>query len=147
MLYALMMVIFRPIVAKYLDCYPEHYFFYPSIVLYTVGMLILSQANSVSIILISGIILGLSYGVLNPCLQNIVMKQTAPQKSGAATATFFFFSDFGYGVGSFVLGFIANFSDYRTMYIASAIVSFVSLIFYYLFYHIRKSHATVSIQK
>lgn len=134
-LYAVMIVGFRPFVAKLLDRFPDHYFFYPSIILFGAGMLLLSQAHQAWMILVAGMMMGFSYGILNPCLQNIVIKQVSITRSGAATATFFLFSDLGYGVGSYCLGLFASLSNYRTMYISSAIVAFLAIIIYWLFHH------------
>src|SRR4051812_14713817 len=62
-LYAVMIVGFRPFVAKLLDRFPDHYFFYPSIILFGAGMLLLSQAHQAWVILVSGMMMGLSYGI------------------------------------------------------------------------------------
>lgn len=134
-LYAVMIVGFRPFIAKLLDRYPDHNFFYPSIILFVAGMLLLSQAHQAWMILVAGMMMGFSYGILNPLLQNIAIKQVPIKRSGAATATFFLLSDLGYGVGSYFLGLIASFSNYRTMYMGSAIIAFMAIVVYWLFHH------------
>ncbi|MEC2056077.1 MFS transporter [Peribacillus psychrosaccharolyticus] len=134
-LYAVMIVGFRPFIAKLLDRYPDQYFFYPSIILFGTGMLVLSQANHAWMVLTAGVMMGFSYGILNPCLQNIAIKQVSITRSGAATATFFLLGDLGYGVGSYCLGLFASLTNYRTMYIGSAIIAFLSIIVYWLFHH------------
>ena len=134
-LYAVMIVGFRPFVAKLLDRFPDHYFFYPSIIMFGAGMLLLSQAHQAWMILVAGMMMGLSYGILNPCLQNIAIKQVPIARSGAATATFFLLGDLGYGVGSYCLGLFASLSNYRTMYIGSAIIAFLSIVVYWFFHH------------
>lgn len=142
-LYAVMIVGFRPFIAKFLDRFPAHYFFYPCILLFSGGMFLLSQSTTAAMLLLSGIIMGFSYGILNPCLQNLVIKQVPIERSGAATATFFLMMDLGYGVGSYCLGLFASFSNYRTMYVASAVIALLAIIIYLVFYH-RKSVATLS---
>jgi len=143
--YALMIVVFRPAVAKLFDRFKEHYLFYPSIIVFTAGMFLLSQAHSVGTILISGIIMGLSYGILYPCFQGLAIKQSPAARSGAATATFFLLSDLGYGLGSYFMGFTAFISSYRIMYTFAAVISLISIVVYFIFHHIpEKKHQSVS---
>ena len=146
--YALMIVVFRPVVAKLFDRFNEHYLFYPSIIVFTIGMFLLSQAHSVATILISGILMGLSYGILFPCFQRLAIKQSPAVRSGAATATFFLLNDLGYGLGSYFMGFTASISSYRIMYAFAAVISLVSIIAYFFFHHIpEKKYQSVSTTK
>lgn len=129
--FAIMIVAFRPIVAKLLDKCKEQYLFYPSILLFAIGMFILSQAHSASIILISSVFMGLSYGILYPLFQGLSIKQSPINRSGAATATFFLLNDIGYGLGSYFMGVTASISNYRTMYIVAGIIALSSAIAYF----------------
>lgn len=142
--FALMIVVFRPVVAKLFDRFKEHYIFYPSIIVFTIGMFLLSQAHSVTIILIAGILMGLSYGILFPCFQGLAIKQSPAVRSGAATATFFLLNDLGYGLGSYFMGFTASICSYRIMYVFAAVISLVSLVIYLFLYHFPdKKHQSV----
>ncbi|MGX9134200.1 MFS transporter [Rummeliibacillus sp. JY-2-4R] len=134
--YALMIVLFRPVVAKLFDSFNEHYLFYPSIIVFTIGMFLLSQAHSVMTILIAGILMGLSYGILFPCFQGLAIKQSPAVRSGAATATFFLLNDLGYGLGSYFMGFTASISSYRMMYVFAAVISLVTVVIYFFLHHI-----------
>ncbi|KGR78626.1 MFS transporter [Ureibacillus sinduriensis] len=143
--FALMIVVFRPIVGKAFDKYKEHYLYYPSILLFGVGLLILSQAHSGKMVLLSALLMGIGYGALFSCFQALTVKLSPVHRRGIATATFLLFFDLGYGVGSYFMGLIASFVNYGTMYAIAGIISLLSVILYYLFHH--RPQAKQPIQK
>ena len=129
-IYGVMIVGFRPFIAKLFDRLAPSVFFYPSILLFIGGMVLLGFATTNWMVIASGVLMGLSYGVLNPLLQNLTIQQVPVERIGAATATFFLMCDLGYGIGSYLLGIFAAATDYRMMFIGSASVSFISLLVY-----------------
>ncbi|WP_208607639.1 MFS transporter [Paenibacillus pectinilyticus] len=133
--FALMIVAFRPLIGKVFDTYNEHFLYYPGIVLFAVGMLLLSQANSGTMVLVAGVIMGLGYGALLPCFQALAMKLAPEHRRGSATGTFFLLFDLGYGIGSYVMGFIASVADYRMMYVVAGLVPLLSAALYYVLHH------------
>ncbi|MER2107700.1 MAG: MFS transporter [Solibacillus sp.] len=133
-------ILSRPLIARALDCVSSHLLFYPSILFFVTGMVLLSQATTILTVLVSSIFMGASYGLLNPFLQNIIVKQVPLKRSGAATATFFLFSDLGYGTGSYILGLTASFTNYEMMYLLSATVSFCAILIYWIYYHRKETH-------
>ncbi|QAY67266.1 MFS transporter [Paenibacillus protaetiae] len=137
--FALMIVLFRPVIGKIFDKYKEHYLYYPGIALFIAGMLLLSQAHSGTMVLIDGVIMGIGYGALLPCLQTLAMKLAPEHRRGSATGTFFLMFDLGYGFGSYFMGLIASFTDYRVMYVVAGIVPMLSALGYYVLHHRRQS--------
>jgi MFS family permease len=133
--FAIMIVLFRPIIGKVFDKYNEHLLAYPGILLFAIGMLLLSQANSGTVILMAGIIMGVGYGALISCFQTLAMKLAPGHRRGAAIGTFFLLFDLGYGFGSYFMGLIASFTDYRMMYEVAGIITFLSIAVYYLTHH------------
>lgn len=133
--FALMIVVFRPLIGKVFDTYNEHYLYYPGIVLFAVGMLLLSQSHSGMMVLIAGLIMGIGYGALLPCFQALAMKLAPEHRRGSATGTFFLLFDLGYGLGSYVMGMIASLSDYRMMYVVAGLVPILSVALYYVLHH------------
>lgn len=133
--FALMIVVFRPLIGKIFDSYNEHYLYYPGIILFAVGMLLLSQAHSGAMVLVAGVIMGVGYGALLPCFQALAMKLAPEHRRGSATGTFFLLFDLGYGLGSYVMGMIASISDYRMMYVVAGLVPLLSAALYYVLHH------------
>jgi len=135
MVFALMIVLFRPLVGKAFDKYKEHYLYYPAILLFGVGLLMLSQSHSGKMVLFSALLMGVGYGALFSCFQALTVKVSPLHRRGIATATFLLFFDLGYGFGSYFMGLIASIVNYSTMYAVAGIITLLSVILYYLFHH------------
>jgi MFS family permease len=88
-------------------------------------------------LLLSGAIIGLGHGALVPSFQTLAIQSVSRERRGAATATFFLFFDFGYGLGSYVLGLIAGAANYRVMFLVACLVVLLSAIIYYTMHHRR----------
>ncbi|WP_136605521.1 MFS transporter [Paenibacillus dokdonensis] len=149
--FAVMIVVFRPLVGKIFDRYNEHVLFYPGFVLFGLGLLLLSQSHSGTMVLLSGAFMGIGYGALFPCIQALAMKLSPIHRTGAANGTFFLLFDLGYGAGSYVMGLISSHSNYRTMFAAAGVVALGAIIVYYFIHHkpqsavktIRKTHSEI----
>ncbi|MDM5155490.1 MFS transporter [Bacillus sp. DX1.1] len=129
--YALVVVLSRPFTGKIFDRFGENVLIYPSIIIFTIGMFVLSQAQTSFWFLGSGMLIGLGYGTLIPSFQTIAVSAAPNHRRGSATATYFSFFDSGIGIGSFVLGIIAAQSSYHNMYFIAAIIVAFTLVIYY----------------
>jgi MFS family permease len=129
--YALAIVLSRPIISKLFKCMGASIVVYASVFVYLTGMVLLSRVNSPIEFLLAGVVIGLGFGGLNPSFQTLAVLAAPTHKSGLATSTYFLFMDIGVGVGSFVLAILVNFTNYRIMYLVCAIlVAFIALLFY-----------------
>ncbi|MED3573048.1 MFS transporter [Cytobacillus praedii] len=137
--YAVAILISRPFTGRWFDLYGENKIVYPSIILFAIGMIMLSQANSTFLFLFSAAIIGLGYGSLSPSLQTVAINNSAPSKRGLATSTFFTFFDSGIGIGSYALGVIAVYTNLSTLYLVLAGVVLLAFLAYYLL-HGKKSN-------
>lgn len=135
MVFAAMILISRPFTGKLFDRQGEHVLVYPGIILFVVGMIWLSQANSAFIFLLTGGIIGLGFGALLPSFQALAVRSAPSHRSGLATGTYFVFFDSGYGLGSYVLGIIAAQTNYHTMYLIGGIVVAFTVVLYYGLHH------------
>lgn len=135
MVFAAMILISRPFTGKLFDRRGEHVLVYPGIILFVVGMIWLSQANTAFIFLLTGGIIGLGFGALLPSFQALAVRSAPSHRSGLATGTYFVFFDSGYGLGSYVLGIIAAQTNYHTMYLIGGIVVAFTVVLYYGLHH------------
>jgi predicted MFS family arabinose efflux permease len=136
--FAATILISRPFTGKILDRFGEHVLVYPGVILFVAGMLWLSQAHTAFIFLLTGGIIGLGFGALLPCFQTIAIKASPLHRRGLATGTYFVLFDIGYGLGSYILGIVAEQTSYAEMYlIASVIVACTGVLYYFL--HHRKA--------
>lgn len=140
-IYAIMIVLSRPIIGRLFDRFGEHVIIYPSIFLYVIGLVTLSQAHSATMFLTSGAIIGLGFGTLFPSFQTVALRLTPMHRRGLATGTYLLFYDIGIGLGSVILGSIAAAATYQDMYAFSAVEVSLAAVLYYFLHH-RKTRKT-----
>lgn len=130
--YAVFLLASRPFTGKWFDQYGENVIIYPAILLFAVGLILLSQSTGTFLFLVSGALIGLGFGTITPAMQTIAIRTAAPNRIGLATSTFFTLYDSGIGMGSFVLGFIAVYTGYAKLYLLLSFFIFACLGLYYL---------------
>jgi MFS family permease len=135
--YAIVLLISRPFTGKWLDLYGPNVIVFPSIVLFAIGMFILSQSSGAISFLLSAGMIGLGWGTLFPTFQTIAIQDAAPRKRGLATATFLSIYDIGIALGSFVMGLAAAKMNYSSLYFLCSFYVLFGVILYY-FLHTRK---------
>lgn len=143
MVFAAMIVLSRPFTGPLFDRSGPNVLVYPGLALFTLGMLMLSQAYSPLMFLAAAGVLGLGFGALIPSFQTIAI-QAAPERRGTATATYFMLFDSGYGIGSSALGVVAAHTGYHTMYFIGGLLVLVCGVLYYLLHHRPKRIQQVS---
>ena len=144
-IYAITIVLLRPITGKVFDRYNEHFVMYPAILVSAIGFICLSLAHSGFLFLLSAAIIGAGIGSLSPSLQTIAVKSTSNERSGIATATFLNAFDIGVGLGSFVIGILVSSTSFSFVYFVSALGVLFSAFIYYFLYHRNKNMNTVKI--
>jgi MFS family permease len=130
--YALVLLISRPIIGRMADRYGGRKFVAPGILLIAASLVVLIKADSLPLFLLSGIIYGIGFATVQPILNAIVVSLAPPERRGAANATFTTAMDLGIGIGSILLGFIVQQSGYEWMYGISAIFAVLGIVVYYL---------------
>lgn len=105
---------------------------YPSLVIFAIGLFILSQVNSSSLLLLAAAVLGLGYGNFQSIAQALAIKVTPRHRLGLANSTYFIFLDLGLGFGPFILGYLVPYIGFRGMYLSLVPVVFIALLVYYL---------------
>lgn len=140
LVYAVVLFIARPVAGRLLDKKGDNFIMYPSIVLFGIFLLILSQTTTSFMLLASAVILALGYGTYMSSAQAIAAKVSPPKKIGLAMSTYFIGLDFGIGIGPFVLGFVIQATSYKTMYVALGIMTLL-LVFVYYIVHGRQARA------
>jgi MFS family permease len=140
--YAIVLLISRPFTGKWLDLYGPNVIVFPSIILFAIGMFVLSQSSGAGSFLLSAGMIGLGWGTLFPTFQTIAIQDAAPRKRGLATATFLSIYDIGIALGSFVVGLAAAKMDYSTLYFLGSFYVLFGIVLYY-FLHTRKQASKV----
>lgn len=131
--FAISMMSLRPFTGKIYDRKGPSYVIYPALALFAVGLIVLSQINSLIGFMLAAIFIGMGFGSVQPCLQTLAIQRAAPQRIGHATSTFFTFYDLGIAFGSILLGILITAQGYSMSYILCAVLVLLSLLFYKFF--------------
>ncbi|USK74995.1 MFS transporter [Peribacillus frigoritolerans] len=143
--FAVFLLASRPFTGRMFDVKGENAVIYPSLLLFAVGMVILSQSHHGITLLIAGALIGVGYGTFQSSCQAISIKEAPSNRMGLATSTFFTMYDFGIGVGPFLLGFLIPFTGFKGLFIGMSVFAFALIGIYYLA-HGKKASARVKMQ-
>lgn len=137
LIYAVTVLLSRPYSGKMLDIKGANKVMYPCLLIFAAGMILLSNAATGFILLISGVIIGIGYGNAQSCAQAVSVKVVPAERLGLATSTYFILYDFGLGAGPFILGYLIPLTGLRGLYLIMALVVLASIALYY-YLHGRK---------
>lgn len=130
-----MILITRPLVGKIFDERGHAVIIIPGSISLIIGLITLSYANSILMLILSSLFYGLGYGAVQPSLQAWAVNRSPSNRQGAANGTFLSSMDLSYTLGSILLSSIAEHKSYAVMYRFSAIFIVLLLLIYsyYLF--------------
>lgn len=132
---AALVLISRPFTGRLFDRRGAHVLVYPGILVFMAGILWLSRASSAPEFLATAGLIGLGYGAILPSLQTLAIQAAPGHRRALATSTFYVLFDFGFGLGSYVLGFVASHTAYSTMYFTAGMMVSLALVLYYCLHH------------
>lgn len=132
LVYALFILISRPVTGPLMDRKGANIVVYPAMVLFIVGMLVFSQTASAWTFLLAAALIGLGYGNFTSIAQTLSLKGVKPQRYGLATSTYYIFYDLGLGVGPYLLGFVVPHSGYRNLYLFMVPVIVIATLLYFV---------------
>lgn len=135
--YAVFILVSRPFTGWLFDRKGPNLVIYPSLVLFALGLVLVSRVHHGYTLLVAGAVIGLGYGTIVSCSQAIAVKESPRHRVGLATSTFFICLDGGIGAGPYLLGFVIPLLGFRGLYLALAVVV-LSCIFLYHILHGRK---------
>jgi MFS family permease len=130
LVFAVAMLISRPFTGRLFDLKGPNIVIIPSLIIYAIGMFVLSFTSSTWMLLLAGGLIGVGYGTLLPCFQTLAIESTSPQRTAYATATFFTLYDTGIAIGSFILGVAANYLGYSNLYMYVGIFILIIVVYY-----------------
>lgn len=134
LVYAIVILVSRPITGRLFDAKGENLIIYPAIVLFTAGIILFSQAHAGYILLLSAGLIGIGVGTIQPSTQAIAVKSVPRHRIGLANSTYFALTDIGMGMGPVLAGFLITFTGYRGMYVIVSIFGAACILLYHLFH-------------
>ncbi len=90
--------------------------------------------------LISAAFMGIGFGIFLPCLQAMAFKMIEPHRRGVASSMVMSSVDLGQSCGVVVLGWLADITSLRTMYLVSAVILIIPMILF--FRYVMKTYLT-----
>lgn len=145
LVYAVIILLTRPITGPLMDAKGGNSVAYPGLILFAIGMFVLSQATTSWVLLLAAAIIGLGYGNFQSTTQALAIKLTPKHRMGLANSTYFIGLDLGLGAGPFILGYLVPVTGYRGLYVALVGVIIVGLVVYH-FAHGRKEKTLIKSQ-
>lgn len=130
---AIATVLTRLLLGRAIDRYGEARLVYSGNAAIIIGILLLVFAHNAPCYILSALLLGYSFGAVQPSLQTMAMHAVAPERRGAANSTFFVAFDLGIALGGFLAGVLIKHFGYDIMFIAIAFSSVLSIGYYYVF--------------
>jgi len=128
--FAAAMLLSRPYTGRLYDRSGPNAVIYPSLIIFAIGLILLSVTHSVLLLLVAGTLIGLGYGALLPSFQTMSIVAAPKRRTGHATATFFIFYDLGIAVGSFVLGVVSSQFGFSALYLICSGVIIITIAVY-----------------
>ncbi len=125
-----MMMVTRPFVGKLFDAKGHTVVILPGVLAMIVGLLLLSYAQGVTVLVIASLFYGAGFGTVQPSLQAWALNRASPDRRGATNGTFLSSLDLGYAVGAVLTGAMASASSYAEMYRLSTLFLVLFLIIY-----------------
>jgi MFS family permease len=136
--YACVLLVSRPFTGRWFDQFGANIIVFPGIVLFAIGMFVLSQANSSFIFLLAAAFIGLGWGTLFPTFQTIAIQSAPPKRRAMATATFLSVFDMGIGFGSYIVGLLASGLSFSQLYFYGSFYILAGMAVY-IYFNMRKS--------
>jgi predicted MFS family arabinose efflux permease len=128
--FAFSMMSLRPFTGKIYDRKGPSYVIYPALALFALGLVVLSQINSLMGLMCAAVLIGVGFGSVQPCLQTLAIQRSEPERIGHATSTFYTFYDIGIALGSILLGMLITAQGYSVAYLLCAVIIVLSLVYY-----------------
>lgn len=131
-IFALMIIISRPIVGKIYARYGSKIIIYTGLGLFILGLFALGLAITPLAILFTAPLLGLGYGAAQPAFQALAIQSAPIERAGVSTATYFLALDISVGAGSVILAVLASAWGYQYLYMFTALVMVIALALYHI---------------
>lgn len=133
--YAIAMILSRLVTGKIADRYGFTSAYIPGMIITFLLFLTLSFATSLPWVLLAAIFYGVGYGTVQPIVNAVVIRLCPPERRGAANATYYATLDIGFGLGSFVWGYVSQMYGFTAVFLICASCIALSVVIYYMVLH------------
>lgn len=131
MIYAIAMVLSRPLFCRLTDRFGFSAAMYPGLIVLIAAMFLLYRASAMPLFLIAAFLYGVGFGAVQSSMQTMSVIYAPKARLGAANATFFTGFDGGIGFGAVIAGIIASRLGYSRMYLSFSLLLIIAGILYF----------------
>jgi MFS family permease len=128
--YSLMILVTRPCIGRLFDRMGHRIIIVPGSVSMLLGLVVLSHAQSMALLIAASTLYGLGYGAVQPSLQTWAVDRCPGDRKAAANGLFLSAIDLGYIIGGVALGQVAAATSYAGVYEWGAAVMALFLVAY-----------------
>lgn len=130
--FAISMMSLRPITGKIYDRKGPQYVIYPALLVFSLGLFLLSQIQTLWGFLLAAVLIGVGFGSAQPCIQTLAIQRAPKHRIGYATSTFYTFYDVGIAVGSLLIGTLIATYSYQFAFILCSLLTLCSIVYFKL---------------
>ncbi|MGI6221795.1 MAG: MFS transporter [Coriobacteriales bacterium] len=134
LVYSIVLILVRPIAGRMQDRRGENSVLYPSLASMAGGGIFCALCAiwpSPVLLLLVGVFAATGFGTALSAGMAVIGREAAGGSSAAGISTFFLLCDIGCGIGPFLLGFAVTALGYAPMYLASAGIAILSVVYYH----------------
>lgn len=128
--FAIVLIFVRVLAGKLSDIKGRKFVIVPGMVIITLGLWILSVANSFSFFLSAAFLYGLGFGLVHPTIMALLVDRVNDRERGAAMGTFTAAFDLGIGAGSIVLGLVLQYFGFEVMYLLGGLIVLMGAVWF-----------------
>ncbi len=132
--FAFIIVLTRPFIGRIFDEMGPAYTIYPGFAFFAIGLILFGNISSMTSMLVSAIVLGVGFGALSPAFQTLAVRSVPPERSGVATATYFWSLDISVGLAAVLLAQVSNQFGYSFMYgiLSPAVIVLTCILYFFI---------------
>jgi len=130
--FAISMMSLRPITGKIYDRKGPQYVIYPALLIFSLGLFLLSQIQTLWGFLLAAVLIGIGFGSAQPCIQTLAIQRAPKHRIGYATSTFYTIYDVGIAVGSLLIGALIATYSYQFAFILCSLLTLCSIVYFKL---------------
>jgi MFS family permease len=124
------MVVVRAFSGKIFDRFGHRLLIIPGAISGAGGLILLGFSTSMGMVLVSGVLFGIAFAILQPIIQAWALTLVPPEKKATANSMLLIFMDSGMAIGSLGLGLLAKSVGYGMTFSYSAGLMVAILILY-----------------
>ncbi|MBN1382420.1 MAG: MFS transporter [Deltaproteobacteria bacterium] len=138
--YAVVLIVSRTIAGILSDRLGREAVIIPGLAMAAFGMWTLCAADSMSMLLVVALIYGIGFGAAQPTLMAFTVDRVGDEGRGSAMGMLGASFDVGIAIGSIILGFVLQYTNFVIMFIIAGLIPLLGLIGF--LFVIRKNHKT-----